>query len=302
MDLEALRREHYNATAVGLERPNDELLVLRVRPDQPIPAFDPGQWIAVGLGLWEPRVPGLPEEVVAPEDRVKLARRPFSISCAILAPGGERLLRVEEEDFYEICVAMQRAIPPGGRAAALPARLFALEESARLWVDERPGGRYTLSHIGPVDDAIFLSTATCEAPNNRMIWDLLRRGHTGRIGAVHGTRWRSDQVYSAVHERLMKMYPNYRYVAVTTREPGAPSEHLQELLLSGALEERVGFELDARRCHVFLCGNPGMVGAPRLQDGRLVYPQPPGIVQLLEERGFHCAPQEHRVNIHFERY
>lgn len=63
--------------------------------------------------------------------------------------------------------------------------------------------------------------------------------------------------------------------------------------------------LDPARTHVYLCGNPKMIGAPdKDKTGRLVYPQPPGVVGLLEERGFRVdQPQaKEHGNIHFEKY
>ena len=97
----------------------------------------------------------------------------------------------------------------------------------------------------------------------------------------------------------MRLYPRYRHVAVVT---GEKMPRLQALLRSGELEERAGFALDPSRTRVFLCGNPVMVGAPRLQDGQRVFAHQDGMVELLEARGFHCDPGDGTLNIHFERY
>jgi ferredoxin--NADP+ reductase len=58
---------------------------------------------------------------------------------------------------------------------------------------------------------------------------------------------------------------------------------------------------------VFLCGNPAMVGVPAKDaaTGELRYPQPPGVIELLETRyGFRrdVPAARFRGNIHFEEY
>jgi ferredoxin--NADP+ reductase len=299
-DAAALRREHYNAAVAGLRRIHEGLLVLRVQPDAPIPTYDAGQWIAIGVGLWEPGAAGTPDCDSDSADVSTLVRRPFSIGSPVLADGESRLIRPDEEDFYEFYVGLPRQLP---NPPAITSRLFALTPGHRLWVDERPRGQNTLAGLQLDDDVLFAATGTGEAPHNRMIWELLRRGHRGRIASIVTTRHRRDQAYREVLERTSRLFPNFRYTAVATREPGEHGERLQDLLRSGQLEEMAGFKLDPRRARVFLCGNPAMIGAPRLQEGRLVYPPATGLVELLErERGFHADPRDGNINIHFERY
>jgi ferredoxin/flavodoxin---NADP+ reductase len=56
---------------------------------------------------------------------------------------------------------------------------------------------------------------------------------------------------------------------------------------------------------VFLCGNPKMIGVP-VKDrasGHLTYPQPLGVVEILEKRGFKADQgSKARGNVHFEEY
>ena len=288
--------EEYNGTFIGMRRPHDDLMVFRIRPDAPIPPYEAGQWISIGVGMWEPRVAGLAVENVTDEERAKLVRRPLSISCSILADGSDALLRPEDEAWYELYATFPREapVPP-----AFTARLFALEPGARLWVAEAPRGQNTLAAVQPEDNVLFAATGTGDAPHNRMIWELLRRGHRGRIASFVSTRRVIDQAYTDVHRRLMRLVPNYRYIPLATREQGP---RLQHLIQNGELEERAGFGLDPDRTRVFLCGNPAMVGAPRLQDGQRVFPHAGGMVELLEARGFHCDPEHGTLNIHFERY
>jgi ferredoxin--NADP+ reductase len=155
---------------------------------------------------------------------------------------------------------------------------------------------------------LFLSTGTGEAPHNYMLWELLRRGHAGRILAACCVRYRQDLGYLAIHQQLMQRYPNYTYLPLTTREADtlANKVYIQDLVVSGQLEERLGQPLDPARTHVFLCGNPKMIGVPTLDKAtnQKVYPQPLGVIEVLEKRGFQVdfAPAKQKGNIHFEEY
>jgi ferredoxin--NADP+ reductase len=104
----------------------------------------------------------------------------------------------------------------------------------------------------------------------------------------------------------MTRFPNFTYVPLTTREKETVNQkvYIQDLIESGQLEERLGQRLDPKRTHVFLCGNPKMIGVPTLDKatGQRSFPQPPGVVEILERRGFTVDQPRQRGNIHFEEY
>lgn len=293
----ALRQEHYNATVIGRRRVHAELFVLRLRPDAPLPAYEAGQWLQAGLGLWEPRLPDCPAESLAnPES---MLQRTYSLSCAIMAEDAERLLTPEEHDWYELYIGFDRERATDESGAALAARFALLEPGMRAWVGPEPRGNYTLSTVRAEDDVLFLATGTGEAPHNRMIWELLRRGHRGRIASVVTVRVTADLAYREEHARLMRMFPAYRWVGVATREQEHRGVRLQAMLASGNLERHAGLTLDPERSHVFLCGNAGMLGRPQHDGNRKIYPAPVGMIELLEERGFRSDPHPDS-HVHFE--
>ena len=74
-EIRALRQKHYNATVVRLRKPHPDLLMMRVRPDFPLPPHQPGQYSTLGLGYFEPRFPGCQPEDLHAGDEAKLARR-----------------------------------------------------------------------------------------------------------------------------------------------------------------------------------------------------------------------------------
>src|SRR5947209_6148140 len=117
-----LRRKFYNATVVWLRKVHSDLMILRVRPDFPVPAHVPGQYSALALGYWEPRIPGCQEEELKPGDEARLVRRAYSLSSSILDEQGQ-LFDFALTDWVEFYIVLVRdsgrAQPPG-----LTPRLF----------------------------------------------------------------------------------------------------------------------------------------------------------------------------------
>src|SRR5450755_1255978 len=234
-----LRRQKYNASVVRLHKVHPDLLIMRVRPDFPRPLHKPGQYGVLGLGFWEPRMPGCQEETRLP-DPVKLARRSYSISCSVLDDAGAPL-DIPNTDWLEFYVVLVRQTDKG-EAPVLTPRLFMLREGDRLYVGEKITGAYTLDPVKPDDAVVFLATGTGEAPHNYMLWDLLRQGHQGRIISACCVRYSKDLAYRALHDELMRRHPNYAYLALTTRESSdlAHKIYIQDLITSGRLEEKLG--------------------------------------------------------------
>jgi ferredoxin--NADP+ reductase len=307
-EIAGLRQRRYNATVTYLRKLHSDLMILRVRPDFPRPEHLPGQYTTLGLGLWEPRFPGCQEEGLTPGDEGRLVRRAYSLSCSILDDGG-RLLDLARIDWLEFYLVLVRRTEDPHRAPALTPRLFMLREGDRLQVGEKITGQFTLEPVKPDDNVVFLATGTGEAPHNYMVWHLLRSGHRGRIVSVCCVRYRRDLGYLPVHERLAAEFPNYTYVSLTTREgdTAGPKFYVQDLIAGGQLEARMGDRLDPARTHVYLCGNPNMIGVP-VKDratGLRTYPRPAGVIELLETRyGFTADNVAARVkgNVHFEEY
>src|SRR5262245_24344968 len=248
-----LRQRRYNATVVHLHKPNPELMMIRVKPDFPIPPHHPGQYSSLGLGNWEPRFPGSQVEELKESDESRVVLRAYSISHPMLIDG--TLVQGECREWLEFYIVMVQQAPPGARAPGLTPRLFMLRAGDRLRLNEKIAGSFTLEGVEPDQTVIFLSTGTGEAPHNYMLWDLLRRGHRGRILAACCVRYRRDLGYLPIHEEFMKQFANYTYLSLTTREASAAGHkvYIQDLITSGQLEQRLGDALDPAMTHVFLC-------------------------------------------------
>ncbi|MCI0684139.1 MAG: ferredoxin--NADP reductase [Gemmataceae bacterium] len=280
-------------------------MILRIRPDFPVPQHKPGQYSTLGMGHWEPRAPDCQEEAPKPEDEYKLIRRAYSISCSVLDEHGQ-LFDMPATGWLEFYIVLVRHSDQG--PPALTPRLFTLTEGARLFLGEKIAGHFTLDPVKPGDTVLFLSTGTGEAPHNYMLWELLRRAHTGKVLAACCVRYRRDLGYTPIHDELMRRHPNYTYLSLTTREPTNAGQkvYIQDLITSGQLEERLGHTLDPATTHVYLCGNPKMIGVPTVDKttGAKVYPQPPGVVEILERRQFQLDQHSLKLkgNIHVEEY
>jgi ferredoxin--NADP+ reductase len=301
-DIARLREQEYNATVIYFRYIQEELAVIRVRPDSPIPLYKAGQYTTIGAGYWEPRVPGCQPEELDPSQLTKVVKRAYSIASSVLRDDHE-LLRPEDENYLEFYIVLVRDAER--RPPALTPRLFAMKEGSRLFVSEKITGTYTLDRVRPDDTVLFMATGTGEAPHNKMLLELARASHQAPIASIVCVRFRGDLGYFDIHQQLVARLPNYRYIWLTTREQENLQNklYIQDLIRTGELERRLGQPIDPAHAHAFLCGNPKMIGVPeKQQDGTLRYPQPTGVVELLEHRGFKCDRPREPGNIHFEKY
>jgi ferredoxin--NADP+ reductase len=138
-----------------------------------------------------------------------------------------------------------------------------------------------------------------------MTAELLRRGHEGEIVSVVCVRYRRDLAYADQQAVVEERFPNYRYVTLTTREPDNEGDkvYIQDFIESGRLEEVLGSPLDPANTHMFLCGNPLMIGLPKWDDdGTMHFPETRGVCEILHERGFTIDHLKERGNVHYEEY
>jgi len=310
-DVELLRKQHYNATVESIERVTDDLMILRVRPDDGPGAFKAGQYTLLGLGNWEPRLPDVPpnRETDRLPDETRLVRRAYSVSSPIFTDFGH-LVRAGEGGVLEFYIALVR---DSAKPAALTPRLFMMQEGDRMYVGPRCKGRYTLDRIlNPFDTVVFMATGCGEAPHNAMIADLMFRKHRGKIVSVVCTRYLADLGYLGMHYLLERAFENYRYLTLTTREPRnldrshpqfLGKRYIQDYFASDDLEEDAGVQFHPSNTHIFLCGSPAMIGVPlHTSDEAKRYPKPTGMIELLEKRGFKIDRPGDPGQIHFEKY
>jgi ferredoxin--NADP+ reductase len=294
-----LARDHYNATITAFDTAHNELWRIRVKPDHTGIAHRAGQYCSLGLGFWEPRAddaadPGLERK------REKMVRRSYSISSPIFDDHGYLVDHAEMDDIELYIVWVQ---PSNGNVPALTPRLALKHVGDRIYLGPKVAGRYSLAPVvDPSAPVLFCATGTGEAPHNAMIVELLRKGHHGPILSAVSVRYRSDLAYVDEHERLLRRYPNYRYLTWPTRESDTPKRYMQDLLTEGVIEDALGDRLDPGRAHVFLCGNPSMIGLPDWKADTPRFPESIGTAELLHRRGFTIDRRGRVGNVHYEEY
>ncbi len=203
-------------------------------------------------------------------------------------------------EFYIALVDPPASEPP----AELTPRLFATSSGDRVLLGPRIVGRYTLDAVGPTDNVVLAGTGTGEAPHNAMVAELARSGHRGKVTVLSTSRKRDDFAYLAHHRELERLWDNYRYFPLSTRQPAdGVKRYVQDILTAPDPADWLGFPLDPDRTHVFLCGNPSMVGTAKWEEDGPVFETPGGALEILHQRGFTLdrkgAPAG---NVHFEEY
>lgn len=303
-----LKAKYYNATVVQRIDTHPDLARFRIRPDKPFPPFEPGQFVSLGIGNWEDRVEGTQEEELTEKDWAKCIQRAYSISCPMIGDQG-KLTTVNDVDYLEFYVTLVRHADPGEPPPVVTPRLFGCGVGDRLLIGKKIVGNYTLGKIEPDDTILMLSTGTGEAPHNAMAAHLLSNDHRGRVINATSVRNRTDLAYTAEHATLMEQYSQYLYLPFSTRDPEnldsnhpgyVGKQYLQQLFVSGKLAEMANDSLDPKNTHVFLCGNPAMIGyVPPGADP----PSTTGMLPLLKEAGF---KDDHNYegpgSIRFEKY
>ena len=304
-----LRRQKYNATVLRLLKVHSDLMVLRVRPDFPRPPHKPGQYGVLGLGFWEPRLPGCQEEMLNPGDETKLARRSYSHQLLRArrraANCSTSRRRTGSSSTSCWCARPTKPTSAGPDAAAVHAA------RGRPALPRREDHRALTRSIRCDPTIPWFSWPPAPARRRTITCcgSLLRRGHRGRILSACCVRYGKDLAYRAIHDELMRRYPHYTYLPLDdARSVGRGRIKCTFRILSPAaeLEERLGQPLDPAATHVFLCGNPKMIGVPEKdrETGERVYPtaagrdRTPGAPRLPGR----TSRSKFKGNIHYEEY
>jgi ferredoxin/flavodoxin---NADP+ reductase len=298
--IDELRSLHYNASITYFHREQPGLWRIRIQPDDGETAYLAGQYATLALGYWEPRIDSARDRAL--ERRWgRLVRRSYSISSQVLDDDGE-LVDPAQSDNLEFYVVLVE--PIAGNVPGLTPRLALKQRGDRIHLGARIAGRYTLAPITSSDQTVvMIATGTGEAPHNSMATELLRTGHRGPIVTVTCVRYRQDLGYLSEHRVLEDRFSNYHYLPLVTRDSDTERRYPQDVIAGELLGKEFGVELDPATAHVFLCGNPAMIGIPRWTDeGEPMFDIPVGVCQLLVERGFTLDRRGVAGNVHYEKY
>jgi ferredoxin--NADP+ reductase len=222
--------------------------------DADIEPFAPGQF--VNLGLYK---------------QGELLRRSYSIASAPGAPLEFYLTEVSE--------------------GVLTPELFRLEPGARLYVERKPQGFFTLNYVPPCSELWMIATGTGLGPFISMLRTDEPWQRAACVVLVHGVRESSHLNYDEELTRLSAERPGrFGRVRIVSREsppPGVLRGRVTGALADGSLEGAAGVALDAARSHVMLCGNPAMI-----ED----------MIQALKQRGLRRHRLRNPGHITSEKY
>ncbi len=273
--------------SVRLLRAVDDARVMRVFPDGPKLRYRAGQYGSLGLS--------------AERDPSRLVKRAYSLSDSIIDRATGALVDPAETPYYEFYVNLVPDAP--SEIERLSPKLFSLRDGDRIFCGTKIVGHYTLENVPPRRNILFLATTTGESPHNSMIGELLRENRPVRIAnlVVGDARWRSQ--YAVEHALLAQRHPRYRRIAVTCGAYRELEDAATSMLQSADLaHERLGFALDPESCHVFLCGDPAMIGAPKKQGAwQYEYPDS-GLMRIFGKFGFSLSTRFRNGSIAYESY
>jgi ferredoxin--NADP+ reductase len=266
----------YNATVTLRVNLSPDLMVLRVKLDgEPFP-FEPGQYTVLGLRRSSPRVSEAgedsPELVGKPDD--PMIRRAYSITSN------------STERELELVVTLVRS-------GALTPRLFALQEGARLHVEPRATGAFTLKQASGNRDLLMVATGSALAPYLSMLRTAFPASYEHQYVVVHVAAVSWDLAFRSQMEALARSSKHLTYLPVITEPERDSSWHgltgpVEALLRGGEIEDQLGMPITPDRFDVFLSGHPGMIEA---------------VTGVLRGRGFKAGDSAHPdTTIHAERY
>jgi ferredoxin--NADP+ reductase len=230
-----------------------DLMILRVAPDGwELPDFRAGQYALLGLPPQAPRSASSGPES-ATSDPVpaagELIRRAYSVASSSV-----------ERDYVEFYVAQVRS-------GALTPRLFALGIGDRVHLASRFTGMFTLDRVPADQHLVLVATGTGLAPYMSMIRTHVEADPARKVLVLHGARNSWDLAYRTELFHLQRFAPGFAYLPVID----GPQDEVvpwrgqigfaQDLWKAGMVEQLWGLAPTPRNCHVFLCGNPLMIGA-----------------------------------------
>jgi ferredoxin/flavodoxin---NADP+ reductase len=267
----------YNATLAQRTEISPGLAIFRFIPDGDLVAFEPGQYLAIGLKCKEPRCPGAdpdPDYSKCSGDPERLIRRAYSIASSSL-----------EREFVELYVTLVRS-------GELTPRLFNLQNGDRLFLGPKATGLFTLAQVPSHKHVLLVSTGTGLAPYISMTRTLLSCNPDRKFVVLNGARYSWDLGYRDELNSLARSCKNFFYFPAITRPENDPAWNglhgrIQNILTSGIVEEKTEIAVTPDNFDIFLCGNPGMIEEA---------------IALMAPRGFLKGDRKNPGTLHVEEY
>lgn len=232
----------YNCTVIGKISLTPDLMILRVKTDQPRYEFKAGQFTTIGLLSGESRS----ANSVMPIDDVKpdtLITRPYSIASANYD--------TSEFEFYISHV----------KSGQLTPRIFNLSQGRRMWIDDKILGIFDLNGVPEGINIVMIATGTGLAPYMSFLRSHIKDHQNTKLAIIHGAAYQWDLGYYSELQFIQSAFPNFYYFPTLLKPDkswNGLTGYIEKHLEDGTLPA-LGIEFDPCKTHFFLCGNPKMV-------------------------------------------
>ena len=218
-----------SATVINNEKLTDRHFALTVKAD--LMPFEAGQFARFRV------------EVVNDEGELEAFAKPYSF------------INTPDEESVEIYFD----IVPNGKVSN---GLAALRAGDSVDISQPCVGFFVLSQIPDARDLWMMATGTGIGPylsilKTEKVWDRFEN-----IILVHAVPYANELTYSKTICHFSEHYPStFQFIPVVSREghQGALKGRIQDLIESGAFEEKAGVVISKKDSHVMLCGNSGML-------------------------------------------
>lgn len=233
----------YNATVVGKIHLTPDLMILRLKTDEPRNEFIAGQFTTIGLLAKEQRSPNSVMALEKMNDDL-LIKRPYSIASA--------KHETREFEFYISQV----------KSGQLTPRLFNLTQGRRMWVDDHILGVFNLNQVPEGSNIVMVATGTGLAPFMSFLRSHLAEHLNSKLSILHGAAYPWDLGYYSELMLIKNTFRNFSYFPTLLKADSSwngLTGYIEKHLENQVLENEAGIILDPEKTHFFLCGNPKMV-------------------------------------------
>lgn len=232
----------YNATVIGKILLTPDLMILRLKTDEPRKTFQSGQYTTIGLLAKELRSANssVPIDDLEPDEMIK---RPYSIASANV-----------ETSHFEFYISQVKS-------GQLTPRLFNLNQGDRMWIDDKILGIFSLNDTPPNNNIVMIATGTGLAPYMSFLRSHIAEHPNTHLAIIHGAANPWDLGYFSELSFIKSVFKNFHYFPTLLKADntwtglrGYIEKHLENQVL-----ENCGIEINPDKTHFFLCGNPKMV-------------------------------------------
>ncbi len=233
----------YNATVIGKILHTPDLMILRIKTDEPRNEFISGQFAMIGLISNEHRSANSVVTLESLKEN-ELIKRPYSIASANH--------EVSEFEFYISQV----------KSGQLTPRLFNLTQGRRMWVDDKIHGIFDLNKVPEGSNIVMIATGTGLAPYISFLRSHIQEHTNSKLAIVHGAAYPWDLGYYSELRFIEKNFSNFYYYPTLLKADSSwtgLTGYIEQHLEAEILQNEAKIEMNPDKTHFFLCGNPKMI-------------------------------------------